>query len=181
MDHSKLVGEIDRRMQQTGGYDFYKILADAIRAKIRGATEDEIQFILGRSNNPSEVSYNKAAYEMFLSTFGRKKGLSEFHKKGKIKLCKGELLVTTAPLFSVEASTGFTVYNIWATQTPNLDRARAGVGVHLMKRAFRTSAPNYDYKVFDAVEGRIYTTVNNTIPQAVDSVARSIVELAKNS
>ncbi|MEH6476268.1 MAG: hypothetical protein V7727_11295 [Sneathiella sp.] len=181
MDRSRLVGEIDRRMQQSGGYDFYKILADAVRAKIRGATDDEIQFILGRSSNPSEVSYNKAAFEAFLLKFGKKKGLSEFDKKGKVRLCDGELVVTTAPLFSVEASTGFSVYNIWATQTTTLDRARAGVGVYLMQRAFSKSAPNYDYKMFDAVERRTYGTANNAIPKAIDSFARSIVDLAKNS
>jgi len=168
-------------MQQSGGYDFYKILADAVRAKIRGATDDEIQFILGRSSNPSEVSYNKAAFETFLLKFGKKKGLSEFDKKGKVRLCDGELVVTIAPLFSVEASTGFSVFNIWATQTTMLDRARAGVGVHLMKTAFSKSAPNYDYKMFDAVVGKTYGTANNAIPKAIDSFALSLVDLAKNS
>ncbi|AKI03200.1 hypothetical protein IMCC20628_04530 [Hoeflea sp. IMCC20628] len=180
LDPSKLVGEISRRMQKSGGYDFYGMLSDAIRAKIRGATEDEIQFILGRSNNPSEVSYNRTAFDVFMSKFGKKRGLAIFEKKGRIKLCDGELIILASPLFSIESSSGFSVYNVWATQNPALDRVRAGVGVHLLNKAFQKSAPNYDYKMFDAVEGKVFSTVGNTIPRAIDTVAKTIIDHAKN-
>ncbi len=181
IDPSKLVGEISRRMQSVGGYDYYNTLADAVCAKASGATQDEIEYILGRSSNPSEVAHNKAAYEAFECKFGKKKGLGVFEKKDEVKMCGGQLLILVNPLFYIETAKSFEVYNIWATQKPTLDRARAGVGVHLMKEAFRKSAPNYQYKMFDAVDGKTYSAVNNTIPQAVESVARSIVDLARNA
>jgi hypothetical protein len=168
-------------MLQPGGYEFYRLLSDAIKAQLRGATEDEIRFILGRTSNPSEESYNKAAYEMFASKYGKKRGLTEFDKKGQVTLCDGELVIHVTPQFAVEANSGFSVFNIWAAQHPELDRARAGVGVHLMQQAFRRTAPNYDYKMFDAVSGKTYSAVNNTTPQAIQNVARTIVSLAKNT
>lgn len=181
MDTSKLVGEINRRMQQSGGYDFYRSLTDAIRAKIRGATEDEIQSILNNSSNLSEVSYNKAAYSIFVSKYGSKRGLAEFDKKGHVKLSNGELVVSVAPTFSVETSTELSVFHIWAAQNPTMDRARASVAVYLMGAAFKRSAPNYSYKLFDAVEGKTYSAMNNATAQAVEIVAKNIVSLAKSS
>jgi hypothetical protein len=165
-------------MQSSGGYDFYNILADAVRAKASGSTDDEIEFILNRSSNLSEAAHNRAAYERFDTKFGRKRGLDVFERKGRIRMCDGKVLIVVKPLFSIESTRGFEVYNIWATQKPELDRARAGVGVHLMNVAFSRSAPNYDYKMFNAVDGKTYATVNNTIPQAISSVAQDIVNIA---
>lgn len=180
IDHSKLIGEVSRRMQQSGGYDFYRLLSEAIKAKIRSATDDEIRFILGGTSNPSEENYNKAAYEVFLLKYGRKRGLTDFGKKGRIRLCDGDLEIVVSPQFAIETSSGFSVFNVWAAQNPELDRARAGVGVYLMQQAFRKVAPNYDYKMFNAVDGKTYAVVNNTTPQAIQNVARSVVSLAKN-
>lgn len=180
IDHSKLIGEVSRRMQQSGGYDFYRLLSEAIKAKIRCATDDEIRFILGGTSNPSEENYNKAAYEVFLLKYGRKRGLTDFGKKGRIRLCDGDLEIVVSPQFAIETSSGFSVFNVWAAQNPELDRARAGVGVYLMQQAFRKVAPNYDYKMFNAVDGKTYAVVNNTTPQAIQNVARTVVSLAKD-
>ena len=181
LDPSKLVAEVSRRMQSSGGYDYYNILADAVRAKTSGATEDEIEYILNRSSNPSEVAHNRAAYEMFNERFGRKRGLSAFDKTGRLRFCDGKLMIVVKPLFSIESARSFDVYNIWATQKPELDRARAGVGVHLMNVAFSRTAPNFDYKMFNAVDGKTYSTVNNTVPQAISTIAENIVNIAMSA
>lgn len=181
MDTSKLVAEVYRRMQQAGGYDFYRILNEAIRAKIKRRSDDEILSILNSSSNVNEVSHNRAAYEVFVEKFGKKKGLSEFEKKGQVKLADGQLQILVAPTFSVENASGLTVYHVWATQSIAIDRAIAGVSVHLMQRAFQKTAPNYEYKLFDAVEGKQYSTVNNTTQQAVEICARNIIDLARSS
>lgn len=181
MDTSKLVAEIYRRMQQSGGYDFYRILNEAIRAKIKGRSDDEIQIILNSSSNINEVSHNKAAYDVFFEKFGKKKGLAEFEKKGQVKLADGQLSVLVSPTFSIENSSGFSVYQVWATQSVVMDRAIAGVAVNLMQRAFQKTAPNYEYKLFDAVEGKQFSTVNNTTQQAVEICARNIIDLARSS
>lgn len=181
LDPSKLVAEVSRRMQTSGGYDYYNILADAVKAKASGRTEDEIEYILNRSSNPSEVAHNRAAYEKFDEKFGRKRGLSVFERRGRVRLCDGRLIVVVNPLFSIETARSFDVYNIWATQKPELDRARAGVGVHLMREAFSRTAPNYNYKLFNAVDGKSYSAVNNTTPQAITTIAQNIVNIAMNA
>ena len=178
LDPSKLVAEVSRRIQSSRGYDYYNILADAVIAKASSATEDEIEYILNRSSNPSEVAHNRAAYEMFVEKFSRKRGLGVFQRKGRVRMCEGRLVITVNPLFSIETARSFDVYNIWATQKPELDRARAGVGVHLMNVAFSRAAPNYKYKMFNAVDGKTYSAVNNTTPQAISTIARNIVNIA---
>ncbi|MDE4276606.1 hypothetical protein PXK58_20025 [Phaeobacter gallaeciensis] len=180
IDPSKLVGEVSRRMQQPGGYDYYRLLSDAIKAKIENASDDEIQLILSGSSNPSEVSYNRSAYEVFVSKFGKKKNISIFEKKGQVKLLDGELVIVASPAFSHQTANEFSVYNIWAAQNPPLDRARAAVGVYLLQQAFKKSVPNYQYKVFDAVTGKTYGAVNNATAQAVGQVAKTIIDIAKS-
>ena len=96
-------------------------------------------------------------------------------------MCGGSLTIVANPLFSIETARGFDVYNIWATQKPDLDRARAGVGVYLMKRAFSRTAPNYNYRMFNAVDGKSYSTINNATPQAVNTVAQTIVDIAASA
>ncbi len=181
MPHSRLVGEINRRMQTSGGYQYYAILATAVRAKIDGASNDEIQYILSRPSNPSEVSHNKSAYNVFLEKFGSKNNVQLFNKKGTVSLCEGKLSISVSPLFAIETSKSFDVYNIWATQGSQLNRDSAGVGVHLMKRAFEKTAPNYKYKMFDAVEGKTFGAINKDIPQAIGALSKSIVEYASST
>lgn len=181
LDPSKLVAEVSRRMQNSGGYDYYSILADAVKAKASGSTEDEIEYILNRSSNPSEVAHNRAAYEKFDEKFGRKRGLEVFERKGRVRMCEGKLVVTVNPLFSIKSARSFDVYSIWATQKPELDRARAGVGVYLMNDAFSRTVPNYDFKMFNAINGKKYSTFNNTTPQAVTAIARNIVNIAMDA
>jgi len=178
LDPSKLVAEVSRRMQSSGGYDYYNTLADAVRAKASGATQDEIEYILNRSSNPSEVAHNRAAYERFDEKFGRKRGLGAFKRKGRVRMCNGRLVILVNPLFSIESARSFDVYNVWAAQKPEIDRARAGVGVHLMNVAFSRTVPNYNYKLFNAVDGKSYSTVNNTTPQAIAAIAQNIVNIA---
>ncbi|MRG70924.1 hypothetical protein GH722_04020 [Alphaproteobacteria bacterium HT1-32] len=181
LDPSKRMAEVSRRMQSRSGYDYYHILAKAVEARASGATADEIEYILNNTSNPSEASHNRAAYEKFDKKFGRKRGLALFERKSRVSLCGGQLIIYVNPLFSVESASGFDVYNIWASQSLNLDRARAGVGVHLMNVAFSKTAPKYNYKMFDAFEGKVYSTVNNTIPKAIDEIALSIVSTAKEA
>ena len=181
LDPAKLVAEVSRRMQSSGGYDYYNILADAVRAKASGKTEDEIEYILNRSSNPSEVAHNRAAYVMFDEKFGRKRGLSVFERKGRVRMCDGRLIILVNPLFSIEWSASLISYNIWAAQKPEPNRARAGVGVHLMNVAFSRTAPNYNYKMFNAVDGKTYSTVNNTTPQAISTIAQNIVNIAMSA
>jgi hypothetical protein len=181
LDPSKRMAEVSRRMQNRSGYDYYHILAKAVEAKASGATADEIEYILNNTSNPSESSHNRAAYQKFFEKFGRKRGLDLFERKGSVKLCGGQLIIYVNPLFSVQSSKGFDVYSIWASQTLSLDRARAGVGVHLMNVAFRKIAPNYNYKMFSASDGKIYSAVNNTTPKAIDEIALSIVSTASEA
>lgn len=178
LDMSKLITEISRRMQGVSGYNYYGMLNDSVRARANGASSDEIKFILNRSPNVSENFNNGSAFKKFEEKFGNKKNISAFDRSGKVKLCSGQLVVSVSPQFSIESSRGFSVYNIWALQTPDLDRGRAAIGVYLMQQAFIRTLPNYTYRMFSAKDGKTYSTIGNTTPQAVNEFSETIVRLA---
>lgn len=166
-------------MAQPGGYDYYRTLTEAIRAKIRGKTEDEIQHILNSSSRPTEVIYNKAAYNKFVAKFGSKRTLEEFEKRGQVSLADGDVAIRVAPIFSITSSGTLNAFHVWASQNPKLDKRKANAGNYLISQAFRRTAPNYKYSIFDAVEGKSYSGFGNNTGIAVDAVARNIANYAK--
>lgn len=179
LDASRQISEISRRMQQSGGYDFYRIVNDAIRAKISGASEDEINYILNSSSNLSEVSYNKAAFNIFVEKFGNKRGLSVFKDKRKLKLADGQLVVTVSPTFSHQTTNSLLTYHVWATQLPAMDRSLAGIGVYIIHQAFRNS--NGEFRLFDAVGASTFGTSNNLAARAAEMTAKRLVDIARSA
>lgn len=179
LDASRQISEISRRMQQSGGYDYYRIVNEAIRAKINGSSNDEINYILNSSSNPSEISHNKAAFSVFEEKFGSKRGLEVFKEKRYFKLADGLLSITVSPTFSHQTTTALTVYHVWATQVPPMDRTLAGVGLHVIRQAFKRS--NGEFKFFDAVGGTIFNTTSNLSARAVEMTAKRIVEIARSA
>lgn len=178
MDPARQISEVLRRMQQNGGYDFYRNLNLAIQAYINQKSHDEIEYILNNSSRPDEVSYNKAAFNSFIKKFGKKKKIFTFDKKGSVRLADGKILINVSPNFMVESAGVMSVYHIWATQNPKIDKLKANGACYLMQQAFKKSAPNYDYKFFDSVSEKIYSGTSNTAALAVSSVAENIAKWA---
>lgn len=180
MDPSRQVAEVARRMQQAGGgYDYYRNLNSAIHAHINGKSHDEIEYILNNSAKPDEISYNKSAFQRFLEKFGSKKKISIFEKRGTVKLADGQVAVKVTPSFMVESAGVMSVYHIWASQNPKIDKLKANIACFLMQDAFQKTAPNYHYKFFDTIDAKVYSGFSNTTGLAVASVAENMAKWAK--
>lgn len=178
MDPSKQIAEITRRMQNAGGYDYYRNLNLAIQAYINKKSNDEIEYILNNSLRPDEVSYNKIAFSSFINKFGSRKKISLFEKKGSFKLAGGLIVVNISPTFMIDVAGVMSVYHIWASQNPKIDKAKSNVACYLMKEAFKKNSANYDYKLFDAVSGKVYSRFTNTTAMAVETVAQNMAHWA---
>lgn len=178
MDTARQIAEVARRMQPSAGYDFYRSLNMAIQAHIAQKSQDELDYILNKSSRPGEVSYNKAAFSTFISKFGKKKKIYKFEKKGSLSLADGRLVIRVSPQFMVENAGVMSVYHVWAMQNPQMDKARASCACYILQEAFKKTAPNYEYKLFDAVSGKVYSGTNNTAALAVDSVAENMAKWA---
>ncbi|WP_425645893.1 hypothetical protein [Agrobacterium leguminum] len=178
MDTARQIAEVARRMQPSAGYNFYRSLNMAIQAHIDQKSQDEIDYILNKSSSPGEVSYNKSAFNKFIERFGKKKKIYSFEKKGSFSLASGKLLIRVSPQFMVENAGVMTVYHVWTMQNPQMDKARASCACYILQEAFKKTAPNYEYKLFDAVSGKVYSGTNNTAALAVESVAENIAKWA---
>ena len=178
MDPARQISEVFRRMQQSTGYDFYRTLNLAIQAHIDQKSQDEIEYILSKSSRPDEVSYNKVAFNAFVAKFGKKKKIYKFEKKGEVTLAEGRVLIKSSPNFMVESAGVMSVYHVWAIQNPKIDKMKANCLCYLLEESFKKTAPNYDYRLFDAVSGKTYSGTNNTAALAVASVAENIAKWA---
>lgn len=181
MDPARQISEVLRRVQQSSGYDFYRTLNLAIAAHINSKSQDEIAYILNNASRPDEISYNKAAFDSFDKKFGSKKKLTRFEKKGSVKLADGKIVINVSPSFMVETSASMDVYHIWAIQNPKMDKSKANCACYLMEQAFKKSAPNYQYKLFDATSSKTYSGSSNTTGLAVSSVADNMAKWIENS
>ncbi|WHA42957.1 hypothetical protein [Agrobacterium larrymoorei] len=181
MDPARQISEVLRRVQQSSGYDFYRTMNLAITARINSKSQDEIAYILNASSRPDEISYNKAAYDAFEKKFGSKKKLTTFEKKGSVKLADGKIVINVMPSFMVETSASMDVYHIWAIQNPKMDKSKANCACYVMEQAFKKSAPNYRYKLFDATSSKTYSGSSNTTGLAVSSVADNMAKWIENS
>lgn len=179
LDASRQIAEISKRMQQSGGYDYYRISNEAIRSKVNGGSLDEINYLLNSSSNPSEISHNKAAFEVFDAKFGTKRGLEVFRERKNYSMIDGKLSIIVSPIFSHKTKNALSIYHVWATQVPTMDRTLAGIGLHIIRQAFKRS--NGELKLFDAVSGTIFNTTSNLSARAADMTAKRIVEIAQSA
>lgn len=181
MDPARQISEVLRRVQQSSGYDFYRTLNLAITARINSKSQDEIAYILNTSSRPDEISYNKAAFDAFEKKFGSKKKLTKFEKKGSLKLADGRIVINVSPIFMVETTASMDVYHIWAMQNPKMDKSKANCACYVLEQAFKKTAPNYHYKLFDATSSKTYSGSSNTTGLAVSSVAENMAKWIENS
>jgi hypothetical protein len=177
----KQMAEISRRIHQTGnGYDFYKSLTLAIRAYIENKTRDEIDLILNSPVNPAESNLNRLAFESFERKFGKKKSkMSLFEKRQRLFLADRRISVTVSPTFTIETASGFEVYHVWATQNPQVNKHMGGMACYICKEAFRkSSSSNYDFKFFDSVGEKVFSTFYNNTSALVERTAQDIAHWA---
>ncbi len=170
--------EVTKRVaSETSGYDYYRPLRRAIKAFINNEENDKIYAILLSSPKESEKEYNKSAFESFVKKFARqRKKLSVFNGKATLSLAKKRLIIRVEPIFVLETREGFDVYHIWATQKPELKRHLSAMGCYICNEAFHnTRYANYNFKLFDAVAGRIATKPTNASSSLSEKTAIDIL------
>lgn len=180
MDMAKQMAEVYKRLQQGGGYDFYRNLNLAIKAYIDGKTDDEIEYILNNASKPTEITYNKIGFESFKSKFGSKrKRLSTFDKSASVKLASGGLRISCSPSFTLETPAGLETYHVWASQSPEVNAHMGALACHLSREAFRrTSYSNHSFRLFDAVGNRSYSKIFNNTALISETLSRQVIDWA---
>jgi hypothetical protein len=181
MDTGSRIAEIQKRLNNDGGYDFYKPLQNAVRTHCRGETL-AVDDILAAPTNDTEQKHNKEAFEKFKSKFGSIKTLDAVKDRKALTFHDFEISITIDPLFECTKSGGRQIYSLWPTQKPKLTQRYGAVACHIMRQAYTSEAlGNGSFYFADLVGNKVYSekqiTENTALILASD--ARSIGTLIK--
>jgi len=150
MGTTQKISYISNRMNQNSGYDYYHTLSKSILAYIEGAPPEQIDSILEAPKNAFEREHNRAAYNAFLTRFGKSKNISSVRKKRTFNI-KGALFkIECDPVFSTVEGGIFWVHALWAAQNMKLQKVYGGVGCHILKECYRgTELSNSNFAIVD--------------------------------
>lgn len=183
LDTGGRISEIQKRLNSTNGYDFYKPLQSSVRAHCNGGY-DQANEILANPTNETERKYNLAAFEKFRDKFGSARSLEAVTLSQKLNFPDAGISISVAPLFEFSKSGVRQIFSLWPTQKPQLTQRYGAVSCHLMRRAFSNSAlGNGSFYFADLVSNRVYsekqiTNNTNLILQAdVNSIGTLVKEL----
>lgn len=138
LDTGGRISEVQKRLNGSGGYDFYKPLQNAIRAHSSGQASKALS-ILETPKNETERKHNKAAFDVFLSKFGTIKSLTAVKNPKQLKFPSAGIAISVDPLFEISKSGTRQVYSLWPTQNPPLTQKYGAVACHIMRLAYANS------------------------------------------
>jgi hypothetical protein len=181
LDTGGRISEIQKRLNSTGGYDFYKPLSGAVRAHC-DRDYDEVEDILNAPSNDVERNHNRFAFNKFSDKFGSKTSLEKITKSKKIMFDASDISITVGPLFEIEKSGDRQIYCLWPTQKPPLSQRYGAVACHLMRRAFANETlGNGSFYFADLVSNKVYSEkqISNNTALILKADAQSIGNLIK--
>lgn len=183
LDTGGRISEIQKRLNGSGGYDFYKPFQKAVRAHCSGEIH-KVGAILKSPKNSVERKRNSEAFQEFNTKFGSIQSLLAISQPKLVKFPEAGISVSIDPLFEANRSGGRHVYSIWLTQKPALSQRYGAVACHLMRRAYAQSQfANCSFFYTDLVSNRSYSEkqiTNNTnliLMADVTSIGTLIKEL----
>ena len=184
LDPSKQVAEVQKKVNSTGGYDYYRTLSSAITAKAKKRTEDEILDILMSPTNAAERELNKNAYQVFNKRYGKRTGLSDIQRPRVFIPKNADFSIRLSPSFSIETKDALEIYSTWAMQKPEMSQNGGAIACFIMKEAYRTTTlANSQFFLADLISGKQYSekqiknSTSITFNTVVATVSRLIVEL----
>ena len=157
LDTGGRISEIQKQLQSSGGYDFYKPLQKAVRAHCSG-NHDEVKDVLEAPSNDIERLNNRTAYDAFETKFGSNKTLEALLEPKKLEFPDAGISITASPLFELTKSGTRQIYSLWPTKSPDLTQRYGAVACHLMRTAYSSaSLGNGAFFYADLVGNRVYS------------------------
>lgn len=182
LDTGGRISEIQKKLESSGGYDFYNSFQRATRAKLKGKSDAHVMSILNAPAKQAERQYNIETYNKVQAKFGSIKSIEALSNKKKLKFGVAGIEVLVDPLFQIEKSGAIKVYSVWPTQKPELTQRYGALACHLMREAFKsTSLGNAQFHFYDAVKDKTYSEkqINNNTSLILKSDLSSISNMLK--
>ncbi|AUQ49010.1 hypothetical protein PhaeoP83_00702 [Phaeobacter inhibens] len=176
------ISEIQKKLEGSGGYDFYNSFHRAMRARLSGKQTEQAQEIILNLANETERKRNLEAFSQVDKKFGSARTIEGLDVKRSITFDGYGIEIFVDPLFRVERSGVLKAYAVWLPLQPELSRKYAAVACLIMREAYRgTSLANMQFHYYDSNKDRTYSEkqINNNTSLIPKSDVSSISKLAK--
>ncbi len=181
LDTGGRISEIQKRLNNSGGYDFYHSFQKAVRAHCGGQSE-EVEEILEQPSNEVERRRNRSAFESFDLKFGSSRSLETIRQPKLMQFRSAGVAISVDPLFEISKSGVRSIYSAWATQKPPLSQRYGAVACYIMRNVYRNSGlANGNFYYSDLNTGRTYSEkqITNNTPLILQADVNSIGTLIK--
>lgn len=160
------IAEIQKKLDDADGYDFYNSMTKAIRAKANAESQATLDRILASPSRDIERTYNTAAFNSFETKFGSKRSLERLSTKAHLFAPDRSFRITVDPLFRIMEKNVATAFCVWPSKSPALTQRYGAVACYIMRQALQSSAmANSQFGFFDATSNKKYSerqVSNNT-------------------
>lgn len=161
------LGQLQRMLNGTGGYDFYKRMKSAAREVARGETPpSEIIAELKSIKRDSERNHNMQTATHFVDWWAAQIGaVADIDRPAGIYQTQPMAFgIKLAPELSYQQdNVGYVTY-LWATNLPKLTRQAAGVGLFMLRSELaKGKFAASKFQILDLRQKRLYSedVVNN--------------------
>lgn len=163
LETAKQIAEIDKKVQNTSGYDYYHSLNRAVRAHIANEDVNQIEKILTSATNTHERENNAAAYIKFIERYGELKNIELLKQPKNLDFSKYGFSIKCDPLFIIEEKGERLVHSVWPNQNSKLSQSYATVGCLILRRTYTSSSlGNCRFCVANLNSGKRITDKNIT-------------------
>ena len=183
LDTGGRISRLQKRLEKSNGYDFYKPLHRAIRLQCEKRV-DEAEAVLSAPSNDAERKHNKRAFDAYIDKFGTIRSRAKLKSKKTLSFTSSGISITVDPLFSFEKAGGQSVFSVWPSQEPELTQKYGAVACFLMREAYKSSPlANSQFFLADLVSGKTFSEkqiTNNTnliVSADIASIGRLLKEL----
>lgn len=157
-------GALQRMINSSKGYDFYKQMKFAAKGVARGETDpDEILSKLSEIKNPIEREHNTKMAKNFLEWWTTQVGASALTSR-PTGIYKAEAMhfgIKLLPELAYKLDEQIHVIYLWAIRTPLITKQTAGIGLHLLKQKLATG--KYSDAKFSILNLRTKTLLSDNL------------------
>lgn len=165
LDTGDQITEIQKRLNNSSGYDYYRTLNKAVRS-YSGNRDANIEVTLNSPRNSVERDRNKKAFNIFKNKFGSSRNLYALDQRKNLRFSQAGISISVDPLFEITKQDVRQMYCLWPTKAPQLTQKYGAVACHVMRRANSTGKlSNGIFHFTDLTSNRIYSEkqiTNNT-------------------
>lgn len=166
LDTGSRIAEIQKKLDSTGGYDFYNSFQRATKCRLTTLDKGEVSDILDAPSKEIERQHNRVAYNKLIEKFGSIKTLEHINNPKKLKFKNEDIEILINPLFGFTKSGGQQVHAVWPTQKPKLSQRYGAVACYIMRETYKNSGlANSQFFFTDLVGDKTYSEkqiTNNT-------------------